>query len=123
MRTGRPLAPLELHERTRKQLQSIVNSRSSPHALVHRAKVILLAADGWPNHAIARSLVGTSGAHAAYSPQIRASSASQLSPIIFRIRSSGQPSRTIAAVRFGNSPMVRMPSGFTISPNSVSRRA
>ena len=37
MRTGRPLAPLELHERTRKQLQSIVNSRSSPHALVHRA--------------------------------------------------------------------------------------
>ena len=62
MRTGRPLAPLELHEQTRKQLQSILDSRSLPQALVRRAKVILLAADGWPNHPIARSLLGTSGA-------------------------------------------------------------
>ena len=34
MRTGRLLAPLELHAQTRKQLQSILNSRSLPHALV-----------------------------------------------------------------------------------------
>ena len=37
MRTGRPLVPSELHEQTRKPLQSIVNSRSLPHALVRRA--------------------------------------------------------------------------------------
>jgi hypothetical protein len=62
MRTGRLLAPLELHAQTQKQLQSILDSRSLPHALVRRAKGILLAADGWLNHPIARSWVGTSGA-------------------------------------------------------------
>lgn len=56
MRLGRPLVPLELSEHTRGQLESIVNSRSLPHGLVRRAEIVLLAADGWPNQAIARSV-------------------------------------------------------------------
>ena len=56
MRLGRPLVPLELSEQTREQLQSMVNSRSLPHGLVRRAEIVLLAADGWPNQAIAHSL-------------------------------------------------------------------
>lgn len=56
MRLGRPLVPLELSEQTRGQLESMVNSRSLPHGLVRRAEIVLLAADGWPNQAIARSV-------------------------------------------------------------------
>ena len=56
MRSGRPLVPFELSEPTRKQLQSLANSRSTPHGLVRRAEIVLLAADGWPNQAIARCL-------------------------------------------------------------------
>ena len=51
------------------------------------------------------------------SPQASARTRSQFSPIIFRIFGSSQPARSIAAVMFGKSPMVRMPSGFTISPS------
>ena len=56
MRSGRPLVPFELSEPTRKQLQSLANSRSKPHGLVRRAEIVLLAADGWPNQAIASCL-------------------------------------------------------------------
>ena len=49
MRSGRPLVPFELSESTRKQLQSLVHSRSTPQGLVRRAEIVLLAADGWPN--------------------------------------------------------------------------
>ena len=56
MRSGRPLVPFELSEPTRKQLPSLANSRSTPHGLVRRAEIVLLAADGWPNQAIARCL-------------------------------------------------------------------
>ena len=61
MRLGRPLVPFELSEQTREQLQSIVNSRRMPQGLVRRAEIVLLAADGWPNQAIACS-VGVSPA-------------------------------------------------------------
>ena len=43
--------------------------------------------------------------------------------MILRILGSDQPARTIAAVMFGNSPIVRMPSGLMISPNLVSSHA
>ena len=56
MRSGRPLVPFELSESTRKQLQSLVHSRSTPQGLVRRAEIVLLAADGWPNLAIASCL-------------------------------------------------------------------
>jgi putative transposase len=50
---GRPLVPLELPESEREQLESMANSRSLSHGLVQRAEIVLLAADGWPNQAIA----------------------------------------------------------------------
>lgn len=59
MPRGRPLAPLELTDETRQQLESYRTSRSLPHGLVRRAEIILLAADGWPNDAIS-SIVGLS---------------------------------------------------------------
>ena len=46
----------------------------------------------------------------------------QFSPMIFLMRVSLQPARSIAAVRFGNSPIVRMPSGFTTLPKFVNWR-
>jgi putative transposase len=59
MGRGRPLAPIEMSEQTRQQLERMVTSRSLPQALVVRARVVLLAADGWPNQAI-REAVGLS---------------------------------------------------------------
>ena len=56
MRSGRPLVPFELSATTRKQLPSLANSRSTPQGLVRRAEIVLLAADGWPNQAIAHCL-------------------------------------------------------------------
>ncbi len=53
---GRPLAPLDLTESDREQLESIANSRSLPHGLVRRAEIVLLAADGWPNEAVAAAV-------------------------------------------------------------------
>ncbi len=53
MAMGRPLTPLELSEADREQLESMVRSRSLPHGLVRRAEIVLLAADGWPNDAVA----------------------------------------------------------------------
>lgn len=56
MARGRPLAPLELTDETRQQLESYRDSRSLPHGLVRRAEIILLAADGWPNAAISNTV-------------------------------------------------------------------
>ncbi len=56
MRTERTLVPLEVSEKTRQQLESIRHSRSQPHNLVQRAEIVLLAADGWSNQAIADGL-------------------------------------------------------------------
>jgi len=50
--TGRPKEPLELSERQRQELESVARSRSLPHGLVRRAKIVLLSADGLTNKAI-----------------------------------------------------------------------
>ena len=45
---GRPNVVLELSVAEREQLGSIVRSRSMPHSLVRRARIVLMSADGVP---------------------------------------------------------------------------
>ena len=53
-KNGPKAAPLiELDDRARDELESFANSRSLPHALVMRAKTVLLAAEGMQNIEIA----------------------------------------------------------------------
>ena len=59
MRTGRPKEPLVLSDEERAQVESFASSRSLPHGLVRRAKIILLSADGMPNTDIAHRLALT----------------------------------------------------------------
>ncbi len=56
MRTGRPKSELVLSNEEREQLEALVRSRSLPAGLVRRAKIVLHAADGEANSAIARRL-------------------------------------------------------------------
>ncbi len=56
MPSGRPLAPLTVSPAEREQLVALTRSRSMPHALVTRAQIVLLAADGARNTAIAERL-------------------------------------------------------------------
>lgn len=56
MITGRPKKPLTLDEEQRMQLVSISHSRSVPHGLVERAKIVLLAAEGMSNTKISDRL-------------------------------------------------------------------
>ncbi|RQR44059.1 IS630 family transposase [Burkholderia sp. Bp9126] len=56
MAMGRPKAELVLSEDERAQLMSIARSRSISAALVTRARIVLAAADGEPNSAIAQHL-------------------------------------------------------------------
>ena len=56
MVTGRPKVPLVLADEERLQLKAVAKSRSLPHGLVMRARLILLAADGLANTAIANKL-------------------------------------------------------------------
>lgn len=56
MRTGRPKAPIILSQEENEQLISISKSRSLSHALVNRARIILMAAEGVPNHTIAEKV-------------------------------------------------------------------
>ncbi len=56
MAMGRPKAELVLSEDERTQLMSIARSRSISAALVARAHIVLAAADGEPNNAIAQHL-------------------------------------------------------------------
>ena len=56
MRTGRPRQTLSLSKAEREQLLSIRRSRSMPHALVTRARIVLLADKGRANTAIAESV-------------------------------------------------------------------
>jgi putative transposase len=56
MITGRPKAPLVLSEEERLQLHAVAKSRSLPHGLVMRARLVLLAAEGMANKAIAKQL-------------------------------------------------------------------
>ena len=51
-RPGRPKQPLHLTATQRRELQSFARSRSLPHGLVRRARIILLSADGMTNQAI-----------------------------------------------------------------------
>jgi DNA-binding NarL/FixJ family response regulator len=56
MNLGRPLAPLQLEREQREQLEAMASSRSLPHGLVTRVRIILLSADGWSNKDIAARL-------------------------------------------------------------------
>jgi putative transposase len=56
MRTGRPKEPLVLSDEEREQLKSFASSRSLPHGLVRRARIVLMSADGMSNTAIAARL-------------------------------------------------------------------
>lgn len=59
MPIGRPKTELVLNEDERVQLSSLAGSRSLPHALVARAKVILWSAEGASNTKIADRLEWT----------------------------------------------------------------
>lgn len=56
MKTGRPKQALVLDQVQAMQLRSISTSRSLPHGLVRRARIILLAAEGMSNTDIAERL-------------------------------------------------------------------
>ncbi len=56
MITGRPKEPVTLSEGEREQLSAMVNSRSLPHGLVRRARIVLMAADGTSNNTIAERI-------------------------------------------------------------------
>lgn len=56
MRTGCPKTPLALSREEREQLGSLVSSRSLPHGLVRRARIVLMAADGITNKVIAEKV-------------------------------------------------------------------
>ena len=56
MITGRPKAPLVLTREEQIQLRSLAHSRTLPHALVCRAKLVLWSAEGENNTRIARRL-------------------------------------------------------------------
>jgi putative transposase len=56
MRAGRPKTPLVLTKEEHEQLKAMVNSRSLPHGLVNRARIVLMAAEGEPNFAIAKEV-------------------------------------------------------------------
>lgn len=60
MTGGRPLAPLHVTDNAREQLQIMANSRTLPYAIVRRAQIILMSADGLNNKTIAEK-VGLSG--------------------------------------------------------------
>ena len=57
MRTGRPKTySVTLTAKQREQLEAFARSRSLPHGLVRRARIVLLAAQGTANNAIAAQL-------------------------------------------------------------------
>src|SRR5487761_680455 len=56
MSLGRPLARLQLEPEQREQLEAMASSRSLPHGLVTRVRIVLLSADGLSNKDIATRL-------------------------------------------------------------------
>lgn len=56
MRAGRPKTPLVLTKEEHEQLKSMLNSRSLPHGLVTRARIVTMTAEGEPNFAIAKEV-------------------------------------------------------------------
>ena len=61
MALGRPVPPVLLESGVKAQLQAMAGSRSLPHGLVRRSQIVLMAAEGIPNTAIAQR-VGLSNA-------------------------------------------------------------
>ena len=53
MPRGRPVAPVHLEDAEREELLGMVRSRSLPHGLARRARIVLLCADGESNVAVA----------------------------------------------------------------------
>ena len=64
-RLGRPKKPIELTDRVRSDLEAITRSRTLPAALVRRARIVLLAAEGMYNTEIGKH-VGLSGSMVGY---------------------------------------------------------
>jgi putative transposase len=56
MARGRPVQRIDLAQEVKTQLQSIARSRAIPHGLVRRAKIILMAAEGFNNKNIAQKI-------------------------------------------------------------------
>ena len=56
MAIGRPKPPVLLSEEERLQLKAVASSRSLPHALVTRARLVLMAAEGASNRSISERL-------------------------------------------------------------------
>ena len=56
MQTGRPKTPIVLSAEDQLQLHAIANSRSTPHGLVTRARIVLMAAEGHNNRIIAEKV-------------------------------------------------------------------
>jgi putative transposase len=56
MAKGRPKQAVVLPEEDRQQLTSVARSRSLPHALVVRARLVRMASEGLPSFAIADKL-------------------------------------------------------------------
>jgi len=55
MAIGRLLTPVHLTDIERNELQSMARSRSLPHSLVQRARIVLAAAEGQSNQQVARA--------------------------------------------------------------------
>jgi len=51
---GRPNQALMINDADRVQLQTLVRSRSMPHSLVRRARIVLLSGEGRSNREVAR---------------------------------------------------------------------
>ncbi len=56
MKKGRPKLPIKLSKEEFEQLNSISHSRSLPHGLVNRARIVLMAAKGLTNREIAKQV-------------------------------------------------------------------
>jgi len=56
MKTGRPKIPIILSNEEHAQLKSMVYSRSLPHGLITRARIVLMAAQGATNREIAEKV-------------------------------------------------------------------
>jgi len=56
MARGRPIQAIVLSPEIQRQLEAIAQSRSLPHGLVRRAKIVLMAAEGMNNKTIAQKI-------------------------------------------------------------------
>jgi putative transposase len=56
MKTGRPKTPIILSDQEQEQLRAMVHSRSLPHGLITRARIVLMAAEGATNNEISEEI-------------------------------------------------------------------